>query len=159
MRKLLTLLLICGLAGVVSANDLHVRYANTMTAADTLAFCDSSYSEWHDVSGASKLHFYALLIPYLAGGVDTNMGADTFFVNAQLSFNKRHITKTLELDTFLTTDSGWTGLLTSDGIAGDSLRGCWMRALLIHKDTTNLPGTMVGSTYSKQLYLFYEVKK
>jgi len=143
------------------ANDLTATWTQTFTTGDTLGWRDSVYSEWVPIHGATKFHFYAQVLPYLRGGIDTNFAADSFYIGAQLSFNKIQVTKTLELDTFLTTDSGWTGLLTSDGIAADSLRGNYMRLIGISVDTVNIAtsGAIVGKTYAKLIKLFYAIIK
>lgn len=112
-----------------------VGVADTATGIDTKTF-DTTLHSWKRIDGINRIHVYAKLIP-TSGVTDTNLTSDTFFVNLQFSNDESFVMKTAQLDTFLTTDSGWTG---NDLVVPDSLRGLYIRAMLIHNALRRTPG-------------------
>lgn len=161
MKRLLVLLTLSVLVVSSFANDLpRVNLSRTFVDADTLIWTDTAFGDWGPIDGATSLHFFVRLGPPVADGViiDTNFAADSFFINVQLSFDRVNISRTFELDTLLDDGNVWTG---NDVVVADSIRGNWMRAMIIWRDTTNIltSGAIIGNTYGKLFELFYSMQK
>ena len=125
----------------ISAQTVQeIIYRDSVAAADTVGagtvVFDTTLHSWKRIDGINKIHVYAKLIP-TPGVTDTNLTNDTFFVNLQFSNDESFVMRTAQLDTLLTTDSGWTG---NDLIVADSLRGLYIRVMLIHNAPKRAPG-------------------
>jgi len=153
---LLGFLMVLMLSSLTAKDLKRINYTKTFVNADTLGWTDTTLGDWERIEGATRLHFYVDLVAPRGGAIDTNFGADSFFINIQFSLDKKRVTKTIEIDTLLDTGAGWTG---NDALVADSLRGAWMRAMLIHRDTTNVPAGVVGNTYGKGLIVYYTLTK
>jgi len=158
MKKIVVLLILCAVSA--GAKDIpDIQFRDSISAADTnAARADTVYSSWEYIEGALKLNFYHWLLPY-SGVIDTNFTNDSFFVDYQLSMNKRIVIITDELDTFVTTDSGWAG---NDALNADSLRGDYLRIRMIHRapDPTVGDGNpFLNKVYGKILKIYFTMKK
>lgn len=158
MKKLILLcMLICGAASAKDVSPINYRdsigVADTATGAGTTTF-DTSFSEWVRIEGARSIHVFVKLVA-LPTVIDTNFTSDTFFVNVQFSMNNGILSKTVRLDTLLTTDSAYTG---ADLLVPDSIPGEYMRAMLIH-NTLRRPPAALNKVYGKMLQFYYALVK
>lgn len=155
MKRLLLILMLTALPYVSGANDLSVIYNDSISATDSIAATvrqDTVFTPWVDIRGYKAIHFYSYLVPYFT---DTNWTNDTFFINAQTSFNRIGL-KTYLVDTFLTSDSSWSPLKLN---TTDSIFGNWMRGMLIHKDSMEAAADIKGNEYKKEFKLWIAPKK
>lgn len=150
--------------GGVIASPISAELSHEIVAADTVAASkriDTAFSAVGQLpSDLSFLQFYTRLSA-LSGTTDTNWTADTFFIALQHSLDKDGPTydwQTFNIDTFLTTDSGYSTLI----VKPDTLvLGAHVRARLIHWDSLEAAATMgfdtltqTGSTFGKKLDLW-----
>lgn len=152
MKRLLFLFIVLGLAVWVFAKSVNTTFTDAVSATDTVITTkrfDTTFTPWASIEGAQKLHFYTRLIN------DTNWTADSFWVSAQFSIDQKFVTKTIELDTFVATDSGWSG---NDALAADSIRGEYMRGRLIHYDSAEAKLPAVKN-YNSDFILWYAIIK
>ena len=157
-RFLLLALIPMFIGGNTPASPLTAELSHTIIAADTAIYSkrvDTAFSPIGELpSDLTYLQFYTRLSA-LAGTTDTNWTTDTFFVALQHSLDKGgplYHWQTFNVDTFLTTDSGYATLR----VKPDSLiLGPFFRARVIHWDSleATAPG-ILGETYGKELDLW-----
>ena len=131
MKRFLFLFLLL-LPVVVSANDVSVKYVDTVVAADTAAQAinaDTSFTGTIPLHGVSRCQFYYSIAPY--NGL-FNLTADTFYVYLQHSFDQIAWRNVL-LGKATDTTHAWS---TVNYSAADSVIGNWGRFMIIHRDST-----------------------
>jgi hypothetical protein len=139
---------------MAGANDVRVLFADTIVAADTGDVrLDTVFTPAMDITDKDEITFYSGLWPYGSWG-DTNWTDDSFFVKFQHSPDGKKWTTLAEIDTFLTTDSGWSTLLLG---RNDSVLGNYGRGMLVHWDSIGVgedDGSIIGNAYYKE-FIFW----
>ena len=164
-KRLLVLVLVTMfVGGSTLASPLTAEISHTIVAADTVAASkriDTAFSSVGQLpSDLTYLQFYTRLSA-LSGTTDTNWTNDTFLIAYQHSIDKGgplYHWQTFNVDTFLTTDSGYSTLI----VKPDTLvLGEYFRARVIHWDSLEAAATMgfdtlvqTGSTFGKKLDLW-----
>lgn len=165
MKKLIFLALLA-MAVSAGANDITIKYADTITAADSNDVrVDTIVSRWYHLSKGRFINFGVHIAPDPEGLRDTNWVDDTMFIKFQTTFDASSTAKnwipvtTFEVDTLLD-----TGRAIDESIldADATVLPPWGRLMFIHFDsigTGDADSALVASrVFEKLITLWYNIR-